>query len=170
MAERAKHERAVDLLAEKFPAPWLYEACRDCLRRSHEVSGASEDEHRVTDLAALAHYGSLPVYPARPAETLPASQPVDALRALLGSPPDRPRESDGAEDGPSAPANETIAWDKHYLEKIYGALLDIVSEHGIDGWRSARWEVYDRVRRALAPRSPLRPLPARRMRRQLATL
>ncbi|KAJ7680806.1 hypothetical protein DFH06DRAFT_1120408 [Mycena polygramma] len=34
-------------------------------------------------------------------------------------------------------------WDEHYLEVLFEALITVIRVHGEDGWKSARWEVYD---------------------------
>ncbi|KAJ6507167.1 hypothetical protein C8R47DRAFT_1066060 [Mycena vitilis] len=37
----------------------------------------------------------------------------------------------------------TSTRDENYLEVLFKALITVIREHGEDGWKSARWEVYD---------------------------
>lgn len=42
----------------------------------------------------------------------------------------------------------TCQWSEKFTDRLFGALVAIIEAHGVgvDGWESARWEVYDRVR------------------------
>lgn len=108
-----------------------------------------EDRIRVT-------LQRLPGYPARPASALSASPSVDRLRQVLREAPSvaayqrhtGPSKYEGIEwheDGPSG--ETTYYWSDFYLEKLFGALIEVIEAHGIggDGWGTARWEVYDKV-------------------------
>jgi hypothetical protein len=37
-------------------------------------------------------------------------------------------------------------WSKVYEHKIFEALGAVLTEWGVEAWRSVRWEVYDKVR------------------------
>ncbi|KAJ7579283.1 hypothetical protein C8J56DRAFT_341280 [Mycena floridula] len=94
-------------------------------------------------------------YPDRPEETLnitniTTSKSKAALRAILEEAPDTDKtmgDSQHLEVEILYPQDETAySWKKEYLDKLYDALFDVIQEHGLgdEGWRSLRWEVYDK--------------------------
>jgi hypothetical protein len=42
----------------------------------------------------------------------------------------------------------SFSWAKEYRVLLFRALIDVIKEHGLGegGWKSIRWEVYDKVR------------------------
>lgn len=146
------------LMKPSFPT-WLWTKRHQRLDRSAEQEGSiwrpglnsrdREDRIRV----ALQR---LPGYPVRPESTLPASPSVDRLRQVLREAPSvaayqrhtGPSKYEGIEwheDGPSG--ETTYYWSNSYLERLFGALIEVVEAHGIGehGWGTAGWEVYDKV-------------------------
>ncbi|EJD48628.1 hypothetical protein AURDEDRAFT_162083 [Auricularia subglabra TFB-10046 SS5] len=77
-------------------------------------------------------------YPVRREEPLP--QPSSSFEALLsvlaeaGPAGQTPRTQDGA----------TVYWPNSYLARVFDALVEVIDEHGLEGWARARWEVYDK--------------------------
>lgn len=95
-------------------------------------------------------------YPTRPESMLPPSPSVDQLRQVLRDAPSvgaylrtkGPSKYEGIEEHYHGEDGEyTYSWSSSYLEKLYGALIEIIEIHGTgdDGWATARWEVYDKV-------------------------
>lgn len=43
--------------------------------------------------------------------------------------------------------NTTCQWSEKFIDRLFEALVAVIEAHGVgvDGWESARWEVYDRV-------------------------
>ena len=43
--------------------------------------------------------------------------------------------------------NGMFDWNRDYCNEVFHVLIEVVKEHGVgdEGWRSARWEVYDTV-------------------------
>ncbi len=98
------------------------------------------------------------LYAGRPDQTLgPASPCMTTLREVLGQAPIAPKPG---REGWGTPAqglvfirSETLdyyEWDADYLQRVFTATSDVVEMLGphAQGWASARWEVYDKVRRA----------------------
>ncbi len=140
-------------------APWLWKAYNDALDR-HKNDGWYGPEYyysRPRDREGLiaSALKLAKTYPPRPAQPLPSSPSVDALRAVLA---DAPRIAD-VEWGKEVPGlafsttwhpeyDEWYSWTSEILQPIFEALIGVIEAHGVgdDGWASARWEVYDRVR------------------------
>lgn len=99
----------------------------------------------------------LPIYPHRPACTLPSSPSVDLLRQELakipkapvtGDPKDLPRELIFAEAPSKVPGmiDSWVDWSELTFESILTRLVLVLEALGQDAWASVRWEVYDKVR------------------------
>ncbi|KZV90807.1 hypothetical protein EXIGLDRAFT_770476 [Exidia glandulosa HHB12029] len=87
------------------------------------------------------------MYPPRPAERLPPSPSVDNLRAVLEDAPKwRGKAVGGIDTDEDEEGNPSVAWADSYLEKLFPALVSVVREHGVGdaGWKTIRWEVYDK--------------------------
>ncbi|KAI0747573.1 hypothetical protein C8Q74DRAFT_511055 [Fomes fomentarius] len=91
-------------------------------------------------------------YPLRPAQLLPSSPAVDALRARLNGAPSRKGAifgdpvpglvyNDGGFNGDPA----FYEWGDEFTSGVYHALDDVIKAHGMgaEGWANVRWEVYD---------------------------
>ena len=37
------------------------------------------------------------------------------------------------------------SWHDSYMDELYIAIIRVLDECGLDAWKSARWEVYDKV-------------------------
>lgn len=92
----------------------------------------------------------LPAYPPRTSEPTPRSAAFEALHAALAEAPE------SGSEGPNLVIYEDCwprlgemhsYWSHDYITRIYQALIDIINAHGVgdDGWRAARWIVYDKV-------------------------
>jgi len=106
--------------------------------------------------------GGLKQYPPRPREKLPSSSSIDALRLVLDEAPMSPivyignhPNGHGPKHGPERYLHEvydgcsgesTYSWAKEYRVLLFRALINVIREHGLgeDGWKSVRWEVYDK--------------------------
>lgn len=107
-------------------------------------------------------------YPLRPAQLLPSSPAVDALRARLSGAPNRT----GASFGDPVPGLEYndggfngdpafYEWGDEFMGSVYHALDDVIKAHGMgaEGWANVRWEVYDKVCFCLLVFCPLSIVP-----------
>ncbi|KAI0655400.1 hypothetical protein C8Q70DRAFT_1019504 [Cubamyces menziesii] len=93
-------------------------------------------------------------YPPRPAERLPSSPAVDSLRTVLDEAPRMPKNHRWGEDVEGMETTHhswpdedyTYEWNSAYLDRVFAALIEVIGVHGVgdEGWRSARWEVYDK--------------------------
>ncbi|KZS90506.1 hypothetical protein SISNIDRAFT_488382 [Sistotremastrum niveocremeum HHB9708] len=143
-------------LQARFPE-WLWKACNDDLdwweARVDEVY-----EFRSKRMAALRLAHKILVvqeqYPAR-AEPLPPSPSVSGLRDILSRAPSAAglsEEEKGARFSKERGFNSIeedwteYYWHKDYLTEVFEALTAVIREHGIEGWKGVRWEVYDKVR------------------------
>lgn len=106
--------------------------------------------HRSRTISSLASY--------KP----PSSSSVDALRSVLDEAPMSPfvsirkghgRSKGGCdrylhEDYDGFTERSSYSWAEGYRDLVFQALIDVIKEHGLgdDGWKSVRWEVFDKVR------------------------
>ena len=132
----------------QFPR-WLWRTCNDALDKvgisdwdveNHGLSKQQREKALTSALKTL-----VPDYPARPDSLLSPSRSVDKLRDVLDRAPKGTDDKDmeSWEDGFSGETD--YYWSNAYLEQLFQALIDVIEEHGIEGWRNARWEVYDKV-------------------------
>ncbi|OBZ71390.1 hypothetical protein A0H81_08854 [Grifola frondosa] len=130
---------ALTRMKRKFPI-WLWLRCNEALS-GDEYSTAEAREGALK--TALKQLGS---YPPRPASSLPPSESVDALRSLLAAAPRRSDTYDVDCFENNVTGQLYYDWNVGYLERVLHALIDIMQQHGVDdqGWKIARWEVYDR--------------------------
>lgn len=79
-------------------------------------------------------------YPERPTSPAPESPSFNALNSILdGAPVYISVDEDGF-------TNEIcVSWNRQYTDKLYACLIDVIHDHGLDGWKNARWLVYDKV-------------------------
>ena len=147
-------------------APWLWQAYNKALDR-HNARGLelgylpfSTNAQRERPLVLAMQVAK--TYPPRPRDRLPSSASVDALRAVLARAASPPEEDDygvqveGLEYKYIAFPEEIewYEWSVDYLERVYSALVAVIKEHGQgdEGWRTIRWEVYDKVRAWISTR------------------
>jgi hypothetical protein len=144
-------------LKQVFP-DWLWSACDSALLSSDpipEYRFSAQDREK----ALSAVHGALSPYPPRtPQKKTRSSVSVSALRLVLSDAPISPAAStidhpEGgrptrylheARDGPRG--EPRFSWATEYRESVFAALIDVINEHGLgdDGWKSVRWEVYDK--------------------------
>lgn len=96
-------------------------------------------------------------YPRRPTTPLPASEPTNALRAVLARVPKKPEDDPTSLDNIDVPVGLKVLhntspgepkehdWNDETSDDIYRALTRVVQELGVAAWKAARWEVRDKV-------------------------
>lgn len=149
-------------LKQQMPR-WLWDVCHRAMDRVDdradpyvgESGRFSQTRHREGPMqtAALRLAKS---YPARPAELVPSSPTVDRLREILAEAPRLPVDLGLGAHSNGFTVTETgwpeydyeYEWAPTYLDRLFGALIEVIEAHGTGdgGWRSVRWEVYDKVR------------------------
>jgi hypothetical protein len=131
-------------LKAQFPADWLWEACNKALQTDDDEYGDLRPSERQAALATVFRHPNRPCigpYPARPISSLPSSSnSANALRSVL-------ENASGAIDGDMDGFTGEITrfWTVHYRESLFRALIGVIDEHGCEGWKNARWLVYDKV-------------------------
>ncbi|KAF8229347.1 hypothetical protein L208DRAFT_183539 [Tricholoma matsutake] len=91
-------------------------------------------------------------YPRRPAAPLPPSRSVDVFRAILHHAPNLHTSDSRVKRHHDMFAGEwCCSWTEEYFSELFAALNDVLHEHGMgnDGWKSFRWEVYDKYSECL---------------------
>ncbi|KAJ7651833.1 hypothetical protein B0H17DRAFT_1215177 [Mycena rosella] len=80
-------------------------------------------------------------YPPRPDTLSPASPSFTRLREVLSRAALEQSQWEYDYQG-----DVTTYWEDRYLTEVFSALSAVIQEHGHgeEGWKSARWEVYDR--------------------------
>lgn len=127
---------ALRKLKAQFPAEWLWEACNKALddlpipwteRKLWQPFSVTKIVHALNHiLLALFHVSSC----------LRQSR----LRSVLEGASD---EIDENEDGFSG--YTFYFWKANYKESLFQALIGVIDEHGLEGWKNVRWLVYDKV-------------------------
>lgn len=142
-------------IRRRFSEPWVFEACEKGLNPHGLDPELYDCDYSVKDRLQIFPKAltELSQYPKRPLELLPPSPSVDALRTVLSEAPYMP---EGGDDGPidmelhedGASGDMWYTWSKAYTDRLFIALAEVIRAHGVgeDGWKSARWEVYDKVR------------------------
>lgn len=161
-------EQRQEAIQEKVPA-WLYSACNDAFERKIDYEGqvlSSASHLREMERRRLEAFEEMarslaPLYPPRPAEdaSLPESESVKALRAVLVLLPERAWNIEELHEGPGADSTNSVMihWDGFTgIETIHltvereasikRCLETIEKEHGKDVRGVANWEVRDKVR------------------------
>ncbi|KAI0671209.1 hypothetical protein C8Q78DRAFT_974404, partial [Trametes maxima] len=132
---------------------WIWDECLRVLRREDAITECFSEGYgsRYARPCDLERPMSLTVpfasrYDPRPDDFLPSSPTVDAVRALLEEAPQlyRPEGEEAMYYDPDG--LEKYEWPSEYLESLFCALCDLITAHGVGdaGWRSIRWEVYDK--------------------------
>ena len=121
--------------------------------------GRSKDRLSALKLALsqFKHYHPRP----GPSLQVPSIASVENLRAVLEHAPRPARDASGryevVSSGPGvrifipdikcSPDEETASWGDSYRKELLDAFKAVVNEHGLgdEGWKSVRWEVYDKV-------------------------
>lgn len=142
-------------IRRRFSDPWIFDACEKGLNHLgldpeiYDCAYTVKDRLRVFPQALT----ELNQYPKRPVELLPPSPSVDALRMVLSEAPYKPedggecpRDMELIEDGASG--DSWYKWSDAYTDRLFVALAEVIRAHGVgeNGWESARWEVYDKVK------------------------
>lgn len=161
------HNSAILASIKKNMAPWLWKTCNEDIFVMPDGKFISVKEHQEIMGRAVTYVRK---YPARPAQPLPPSETVDALRAVLDSAPryhesgnysESFHESKGGlqyigeeedEEGYPMLPNHAWAydWEEDFRSSLFEALQEVIDAHGMgeQGWEAVRWEVYDKVSRA----------------------
>lgn len=145
---------------DRFPpgSEWLWRRCNEILDPwgPNEMDITTHERARALNL--VLHNpgrGALTPYPLRPSESLPSSESVDKLRAILAQAVRIPINADGEDEIDGLDRHETwdpewdisYDWTMNYRDEVSEALFGVFKQHGAgeEGWASARWEVYDTV-------------------------
>ncbi|KAJ7107726.1 hypothetical protein C8R44DRAFT_804152 [Mycena epipterygia] len=124
---------------------WLWNAGNSALAPSDELDTGYYAKKKETILKALL----IETYPPRPSSLAPESPSYRALLEVLARAPSMHDEvtRKGIDmDTSGFDGHETFTWNTRYLEDLFRALIAVMKDHGLeaDGWKSARWEVYDK--------------------------
>jgi len=135
--------------------PWVWDICNQTLGRPGDTVnafGRSKDRLSALRLALpqFKHYPHRPLTPS-----------VERLKAVLARAPRPVRDASGkiniVASGPGirilvpdidcSPDEVTASWGGPYRKELLDALNAVVDQHGLgdEGWKSVRWEVYDKV-------------------------
>ncbi|KAF7972831.1 hypothetical protein HWV62_16930 [Athelia sp. TMB] len=147
---------ALEQLKAQFPQPWIFNAC---LRFAESCYGGIESSSTLAKeylkIALLDIRSERLRHPLRPIDLLPSSTSIDQLRDVLKRAPRIP--DDGIGNVPTGMRTEVENfphqgavrwyWASTYLDEVNKALIAVINEHGVGdgGWKTARWEVYDKV-------------------------
>ncbi|KAF6752819.1 hypothetical protein DFP72DRAFT_1070003 [Ephemerocybe angulata] len=128
---------------------WLWKACN--LYLWGNVTGNNAHERCI-----LTAVTQLPAYPPRTPPPAVLSPEFQALKALMEEAPTRGDMCMGVSVPPKNthnirgddipfPQDCREYWSTGYLTRIYQALINIIGTHGVgdEGWKAARWMVYD---------------------------
>ncbi|KAF5340293.1 hypothetical protein D9611_007853 [Ephemerocybe angulata] len=135
---------------------WLWKECNDLYSLSDSVAGKNAHERCILTAVEL-----LPAYPPRTPPPAVLSPEFQALKALMEEAPTRgdmnmlgnviPPKNTHNIRGDEIPWPEDYReyWSTGYLTRIYQALINIIGAHGVgdEGWKAARWMVYDEYRK-----------------------
>ncbi|KAI0694703.1 hypothetical protein C8Q76DRAFT_634279 [Earliella scabrosa] len=148
-------------IKQKMPE-WIWKACNEALEwqdlRNYEslaLGGRGffvRDQDREGPMERALELSRR--YPERPKDPLVSSPSVDMLREVLTTAPAIPKGEAYDEIIHELVRYEDFAgdvsyrWSDAYVGRICSALFGVIQEHGTgdEGWRTARWEVYDKVR------------------------
>lgn len=164
---RPKYEWKLDTLPpvlqtvkDRFPpgSDWLWRRCNEVLDPPdpYTMDISLHERARVLGLVlSNPRRGALIPYPRRPSESLPPSDSVDKLRAILAQAPRIPEYANYEDEIAGLDRHETwdpewdvwYDWTNEYSNEVSEALVGVVKQHGVgdEGLASARWEVYDTV-------------------------
>lgn len=138
------------VLEQQFPAPWIWEACNKSLISTQNYPDPGSQFNALSTVFSISGEEGLGRYPQRPTSALSSSASIDALNEILGRAADiSGNEEDddnncGLEDN-SSEGETSYTWSRGYRAELYDALIDIIDEHNIEGWKNVRWLVYDKV-------------------------
>ena len=140
-------------------SPWLWNACNVALdhvllRGQFPRTPRDLGPHReVTMLRAASFIRSHTHYAERPAQPLGSSRSMMQLRAVLRQAPIAPAPGSpqwgGDVDGLVFDREgEYYDWSPDFLQRVFDVACGVVEELGTGdaGMRTARWEIYDKVR------------------------
>ncbi|KAH6905459.1 hypothetical protein BKA70DRAFT_1504721 [Coprinopsis sp. MPI-PUGE-AT-0042] len=129
---------------------WLWKRCVDIYR---DLYGYGWDDHPESFQVAFleAAVRMLPNYPARshPSGALLTTASFQALEEVLAGAP-LVEWGYWEKEQPNARhwfdheyGEENFEWTREYFSQVFRSLIDVVGEHGREGWEYVRWMVYD---------------------------
>lgn len=138
---------------------WVWDAYNkaldNALGRGEAVRLGCSVPHQKLREAALCDLNQSKKYPPRPSLEQLASTSFDSLREVLKDAP-VPKgpyvEVDGLDWHDHEDGETSIYWAEGYLNRLFTALNAVIDEHGSgeNGWKSARWMVYDTYSQSFA--------------------
>lgn len=136
------------LMEKAYGDQWLLDRCELALFEVNQSDMGPSPTFWRNGLKAAVR--DLPNYPRRSNPPANPSSSFTALYALLSNAPKREAEGPNMmfqEDNYPRQDERHYFWSRAYITKIFEALIDIIRAHGVgdDGWRAARWLVYDKV-------------------------
>ena len=133
---------------------WVWDAYNkafdNALRQGEAVRlGCSVPRQKLRE-AALCDLNQSRKYPPRPSLEQPTSTSFDNLREVLEDAPVTQGpyvEVDGIDWHDHEDGETSVYWAEGYLNRLFTALNAVIDEHGPgeNGWKRARWMVYDTV-------------------------
>ncbi|KAJ6546695.1 hypothetical protein DFH09DRAFT_926905, partial [Mycena vulgaris] len=130
--------------ATRAPSP--AQPLKDWRAPTRSLIAAKDQLKQVNQLwlwdAANKDLSAARTYPPRPDALRPASASFTHLREVLGRGALETSQWTYIYQG-----DETKYWEDRYLDELFAALMAVIEKHGLgeQGWKSARWEVYDKV-------------------------
>ncbi|KZT40632.1 hypothetical protein SISSUDRAFT_1043962 [Sistotremastrum suecicum HHB10207 ss-3] len=137
-----------------FP-DWVWRACHQHVewraRMSYSFGSSEPTELRGDLLRSATAFVQQERYPVR-LPLLPESPSVSNLRAVLLRAPSliglsyKQTELQFSSFTGNDRGEEwtEYCWKKEYLTELFDALVGVLNEHGEEGWKAVRWEVYDK--------------------------
>ncbi len=144
--------------------PWFWDACNLALNGVFldgqiplSPKDLASDREGAMKAAVSFFCSERRLYAGRPDQKLGASPCMIQLRQTLGKAPTAPKPGRQGWGNPvqglvftHTKTLDFYNWDEEYLQGVFAAASDVVEMLGphAQGWASARWEVYDKVRLA----------------------
>ncbi|GJE94927.1 hypothetical protein PsYK624_111030 [Phanerochaete sordida] len=135
--------------------PWLWRACNTALDKTEDPPDGFDDvlmprvanwEREAALKGARRLAGTYPVRPAVPHVPTPA---VERLREVLEQAPKDKKDKDMEVWENDSAEGSSRNWSERYEAQLFAALIEVIEAHGVAGWESVRWEVYDKYRDCL---------------------
>lgn len=129
---------------------WLWKRCTEISMEWYDwLWEPPVDVDQIAFLESAVKH--LPQYPPRtaPSDIAMSTASFLALKEVLSEAPGLEERCFGY-DTPNLrysydgfTGEEDLEWNDHYFSRVYERLIDVVREHGSEGWKDARWMIYD---------------------------